>query len=77
MDARTGALFGIKMIQVKAVKKIIIFIFILLFSFLILFFLYWNIGNGYVNHAKKIGKQIIEKIDNYSNFPHKKVAESL
>ena len=68
MDARTGALFGIKMIQVKAVKKIIIFIFILLFSFLLLFFLYWNIGNGYVNHAKKIGKQIIEKIDNYKNI---------
>lgn len=53
--------------QLKAIKKTIIFLIVLFFSFLILFFLYWNIGNGYVNHAKKIGTQIIEKIENYKN----------
>ncbi len=64
-----GAVFGIKMVKIKTIKKIVIFLFILLFSFIILFFLYWNIGNGYVNHElKKYGKQIIEKIDNYKNI---------
>ena len=58
---------GIKLMQLKAIKKTIIFLIVLFFSFLILFFLYWNIGNGYVNHAKKIGTQIIEKIENYKN----------
>ena len=52
-------------IMEKGVKKRLLGILSVSFFFCLTVFLIWNSGNGYVNHAKKIGKQIIEKIENY------------
>ncbi|MBR4791102.1 MAG: hypothetical protein IK024_09455 [Treponema sp.] len=56
------------MVQIKTIKKIIINFIVLLILSLIIFFLYWNLGHGYEKHAKKIGNQIIEKIENYKDL---------